>query len=107
MKSNDFLVPDYVIKEKIAHIKMFLTYLKEDLKNESFSLRDFDAIEEIVDTAMCYGIDLEKEYFITPKDMLLMSSIIFEHINSIYVWRYDRILNKINDYHLYVSRPKL
>jgi|GEM_PF-1406936 len=107
MKSNDFLIPDYVIKEKVSHIKMFLAYLEEDLRNRSFSLRDFDAIEEIVDTAMCYGIDLEKEYLIATKDIFLLSSVVFQNINPIYIGRYDYILNKINDYHLYVSRPKL
>lgn len=97
-KVSDSIAFDFEIREKISEIKLLLIYLREEKEKNFLSFRDFNLIEEILDIALCYGVDLEGNNLTTKDELLLINNIVCNVVGLIATNRHDSILNKINYY---------
>jgi hypothetical protein len=89
------------VKEEKARIRLFLSYLKDSKEKSSLSFRDFDLMEEILNTASCYGINLEREGMIKKEELIMINEETFESVGRIGRKRYDDIRSRIEDHSIF------
>ncbi|MDD4409490.1 MAG: hypothetical protein PHW52_02430 [Candidatus Pacebacteria bacterium] len=100
---DDLLGFDLTIKKR--EIDSFMSQVRQDRNSYCLTSRDLDLIEEVIQIALCYAIDLEK-YGITDDELELTGSLIMDDMMSPGIVKYEMVFSMINLYRLERSRWK-